>query len=166
MQTKEKEEKFLSPREVRNILHADNQEIVKLCRQASVSPRKNRLGQTIFAYDDVKILRNLKFPNLKSGTALTQRESQTVVDGLLEELSNMQTKITESLSKVIDEKLDGMDEVVVELIRCKTENESLRQKINDLSKENYRLKSDINCYKSIGLGLYLKKANIEDQFDI
>ena len=55
------------------------------------------------------------------------------------------------------EKLEGMDEVVVELIRCKTDNETLKQKIIDLNKELYQLKNDLNSYKPIGLGLYKKK---------
>lgn len=59
--------------------------------------------------------------------------------------------------KLLIEKLEGMDEVVVELIRCKTDNETLRQKIIDLNKEIYQLKNDLNCYKPIGLGLYKKK---------
>lgn len=166
METEEREEKFLSPREVRNILHADNSEIVRLCKKAAVLPKRNQEGHAVFAYEDVKALRDIKFPKLGKGTSLTQRESQTVVDGLLSKLTSMESNLTKSISKVIDEKLDGMDEVVVELIRCKTENESLRQKINELNKENYRLKSEVTCYKPVGLGLYLKKAQSEDQFDI
>jgi len=63
----------------------------------------------------------------------------------------------DKISKVIDEKLEGMDEVVVELIRCKTDNETLRQKIIDLNKEIYQLKNDLNSYKPIGMGFYKKK---------
>ena len=50
-----------------------------------------------------------------------------------------------------------LDEVVVELIRCKTDNETLRQKIIDLNKEIYQLKNDLNSYKPIGMGFYKKK---------
>ena len=71
----------------------------------------------------------------------------------------MEENVTQSVSRVIDEKLDGMDEVVVELIRCKTENENLRQKLNQLNKENYNLKNMLNNFKSIGLGLFIKKKN-------
>ena len=61
------------------------------------------------------------------------------------------------IAKVIDEKLEGMDDVVVELIRCKTDNETLKQKIVDLNKEVYQLKNELNSYKSVGFGLYKKK---------
>jgi cell division septum initiation protein DivIVA len=50
-----------------------------------------------------------------------------------------------------------MDDVVVELIRCKTDNETLKQKIVDLNKEIYQLKNEVNSYKSVGFGLYRKK---------
>ena len=70
----------------------------------------------------------------------------------------METKLSDKIAKVIDEKLEGMDEVVVELIRCKTDNETLRQKIVDLNKEVYQLKNDLSSYKPVGLGLYRKKT--------
>lgn len=76
--------------------------------------------------------------------------------------SNLLDKISELLedkiSTKLDEKLDGMDEVVVELVRCKTENETLRYKINELNKEVYNLKNELSRYKSLGLGLYIKKS--------
>ena len=76
-------------------------------------------------------------------------------------LESIENNITSSVAKTIDEKLEGMDEVVVELISCKTENERLRQKINELNKENYQLKNTINSYKPLALGLYVKR---EDDF--
>ena len=53
--------------------------------------------------------------------------------------------------------MDGLDEIVVELIRTKTENETLRQKLNELNKENFTLKSENSSFKSVGLGFYVKK---------
>ena len=63
---------------------------------------------------------------------------------------------------VLDEKLDGMDEVVVELIRAKTENENLRNKLNELNRENFELKTRLNSFKSVGFGFYTRKQ--EDLF--
>lgn len=148
----------LSPQEVRNILKTDNREIIQLCKKASIVPKKDRKGQTYFSYDEVQNLKSLKDSSGKS-TALTKADSQKVVGNLLSTLEVMEKNITDSMSKIIDEKLDGMDEVVVELIRCKTENESLRQKLNELNKENYHLKNTVKSYKSVGLGLYVRKAN-------
>lgn len=163
MPVQEQEKTVLSPQEVRNILKTDNREIVRLCKKASIVPRKDKNGQTYFSYNEVQNLRNLCESSPKS-TAVAQVDSQKVVGNLLSTLETMEKNITDSMSKIIDEKLDGMDEVVVELIRCKTENETLRQKINELNKENYHLKSAIKSYKSVGLGFYIKK--IEDDFSI
>lgn len=163
MVTKDLEETVLSPQEVRNILNADNREIVKLCRKASIIPKKNKNGQTYFSYNEVQNLKNLQSESPKS-TAVAKVDSQVVVNNLLNTLESMEKNITGSLSKIIDEKLDGMDEVVVELIRCKTENETLRQKINELNKENYHLKNKIKSFKSMGLGFYIKKS--QDDFSL
>lgn len=161
MVTEALEKSVLTPQEVRDILKTDNREIVRLCKKASIVPKKDKNGQTYFSYDEVQDLRKVQG---QKGTALTQAESQKVVDNLLTTLQNFEKNITDSMSKVIDEKLDGMDEVVVELIRCKTENETLRQKINELNKENYHLKNTVKGYKSVGLGFYIKKAN--DDFSL
>lgn len=163
MPVQEQNKVALSPQEVRSILKTDNREIVKLCKKASIVPKKNQQGQTYFSYEEVQNLKNIQKESVTS-TAITPIESSKVVGNLLSTLESMEKNLTDSMSKIIDEKLDGMDEVVVELIRCKTENETLRQKINELNKENYHVKNTLKTYKSIGLGLYVRKAN--DDFSI
>ena len=73
-------------------------------------------------------------------------------------LENLENSIVSKISNVLSEKLDGLDEVIVELIRSKTENETLRQRLNELNKENFSLKNENASYKPIGLGLYVKKS--------
>lgn len=89
------------------------------------------------------------------------QNSAIVVEKICTSISNMEENITEKMSTIIDqkldEKLDGMDEVIVELVRCKTENETLRYKMNELNKELYNLKNELSRYKAIGLGFYVKK---------
>ncbi len=159
-------EKTLSPQEVRDILKADNKEIVELCRHASILPKKNSKGQTYFSYDEVKHLRrvqaqkNVKNPIVKaSEVPVVSGKHSSAVASILSSLKNMEQTLSDKIGKVIDEKLEGMDEVVVELIRCKTDNETLRQKIIDLNKEIYQLKNEVTCYKSVGFGLYKKKEH-------
>jgi len=158
-------EKTLSPQQVRAILNADNKEIVELCKKASIMPKKNTKGQTYFSYDEVRHLRRLQARKGVTNpiaavsvpkTSAPQKEA-SVVRNLLSSLKEMETKLSDRIAKVIDEKLEGMDEVVIELIRCKTDNETLRQKIIDLNKEIYQLKNDLNSFKHIGLGMYRKK---------
>ncbi len=154
----ELEGKTLSPQEVRSILRTDNKEIIELCKKASILPRKNSKGHTYFSYEEVKNLRKVQamkgasMPPVKS-----ENRQPSAIMNILNSLKDLENKLSNKISKVIDEKLEGMDEVVVELIRCKTDNETLRQKIIDLNKEIYQLKNDLNSYKPVGLGFYKKK---------
>lgn len=148
-------EETITPQEVRDALGVDNREIVNLCRKANITPKKNINGQICFSK---KELETLKRVNTESkSTALAISEQKAVINNLMTKLDNIEKNITTSITKTLDEKLDGMDEVVVELIRCKTENENLKQKINELNKENYYLKNTLNSYKPLALGLYIKR---------
>ena len=158
-------ERTLTPQEVRTILKTDNKEIVELCKKASIRPRKNEKGYTYFSYDEVKNLRKIQAQvngttdpiNSKSTAVAVASPANPAVRSILNSLQDLETKLSEKISKVIDEKLEGMDDVVVELIRCKTDNETLKQKIVDLNKEIYQLKNEVNSYKSVGFGFYKKK---------
>ena len=161
--------KTLSPQEVRSILKTDNKEIVELCKRASILPRKNSKGQTYFSYEEVKNLRKIqaqvrgvvtdpvavRTPAMVSSSAA--QSNSAAVRSILTTLQELEVKLSNKIAKVIDEKLEGMDDVVVELIRCKTDNETLKQKIVDLNKEVYQLKNELNSYKPVALGFYKKK---------
>ena len=173
--------KILLPNDVRKLLNADNKEIVELCKKTSVTPKKDQRGQIYFSVDEVKKLRNAKSAVIaemngrggnqilesmqpagmnseKKGTLpMTKPNSQAVVNGLLETLNKMENNITTSMTKLIDEKLEGMDDVVLELVRCKTENENLKNKVNELNKENFKLKNILNSFKPLICGFYIKK---------
>lgn len=155
-------ERTLTPQEVRTILKTDNKEIVELCKKASIRPKKNEKGYTYFSYDEVKNLRKVQAQingttDAKSTAVAVATPVNPAIRSILNSLQDLETKLSERISKVIDEKLEGMDDVVVELIRCKTDNETLKQKIVDLNKEIYQLKNEVNSYKSVGFGLYRKK---------
>ena len=150
--------KTLSPQEVRSILKTDNKEIVELCKRASILPRKNSKGQTYFSYEEVKNLRRVQaMKGASMPPAKTAPKQPSPVLNILASIKDMENNLSDKIAKVIDEKLEGMDEVVVELIRCKTDNETLRQKIIDLNKEIYQLKKELNTYKPVGFGFYAKK---------
>ena len=154
----------LLPNDVRRLLNIDNRETVELCKKTSVSPRKNSEGQIYFSIDEVKKLKNAKssvvseMNDRKSAlSVISKQNSQMVVNNLLDTLNKMENNITTSMTKLIDEKLEGMDDVVLELVRCKTENENLKNKVNDLNKENFRLKNILNSFKPLMCGFYVKK---------
>ncbi|MCM1264801.1 MAG: hypothetical protein NC200_01260 [Candidatus Gastranaerophilales bacterium] len=157
MGVSEVNDNVLSPQDVRKILDSDNMEIVRLCKKADVSPRKTDDGKTYFSLDDVRALKQAKETlNPMSAPAISQNASQLVVDSLLKSLHRMEDNITDSVTKILDERLEGMDEVVVELIRCKTENENLKNQIEELNKENYSLKKENASFKPFVFGLYVK----------
>ena len=152
------QDKILLPNDVRKLLNVDNKEIVELCKKTSVNPKKNSKGQIYFSVDEVRKLKNAKssvisdMTDKKSALAMVSKpNSQVVVNNLLETLNKMENNITESMTKIIDEKLEGMDDVVLELVRCKTENENLKNKVNELNKENFILKNILNQKNIIGL---------------
>ena len=158
------QDKILLPNDVRKLLNIDNKEIVELCKKTSINPKKNSKGQIYFSIDEVKRLKNAKssivsdMNEKKSSLSLVSKpNSQAVVNNLLETLNNIENNITQSMSKLIDEKLEGMDDVVLELVRCKTENENLKNKVNELNKENFKLKNILNSFKPLVCGFYVKK---------
>ena len=121
-------------------------------------PRKNSKGHTYFSYDEVKNLRKVQAQKKVTNPIVTSVQKQpTAIQNILTSLKEMENNLSDRIAKVIDEKLEGMDEVVVELIRCKTDNETLRQKIVDLNKELYQLKNELNTYKPVAMGFYVKK---------
>lgn len=182
--TIEKEEQsksFISPQEVRRILNTDNEGIKKICKQFSILPKRDAVGNAYFSSEDVDMLKRVRELHDKSQKVVRKNglskvkppvsvtgankkseieEIKPEVKQLLENIVKAQEGIVDKVSKVIDEKLEGMDEVVVELIRCKTENETLRQKINELNKENYKYKSEVKSYKSLGFGFYVKQNDV------
>ncbi len=155
-----KEDKILLPEEVRKILNADNREIVDLCKQTSVLPKKNREGQLYFSLDEVKRLKKAKENRMASANAIAAGgNSQAVVNNLLSTLKTLENNLTSSVEKVLDDKLEGIDDLIIEFVRCKTENESLKNKINELNKENFNLKMAVNSFKPVMCGLFIKKED-------
>ncbi len=157
-------DKILLPNDVRKLLNVDNKEIVELCKKTSVNPKKDSKGQIYFSVDEVRKLKNAKssvvaeMSEKKSALSLVSKpNSQAVVNNLLDTLNKMENSITTSMSKILDEKLEGMDDVVLELVRCKTENENLKNKVNELNKENFKLKNILNSFKPLMCGFYIKK---------
>jgi len=170
-------EKTFSPDEVKRILNSDHQEIQRLCREVCISPKKDNLtGKMFFLRNDVEILKKIKElhnksqqvmerqPSVSSSTMIAPRHvtrpdlpEKAGLEALIESVISSNDTIVDKISRVIDEKLDGIDEVVVELIKCKSENERLKEKINQLTKDNYKLKNEIEAYKPLGFGVFLRK---------
>ena len=135
----------LSPSEVRDILNADNEEIISLCKRASIVPKRNRRGLTYFSYNDVKRLQEAK--NMKS--SLVRITPNAVVDRIMSSFSQM------------EEKMQGVEGMAAELIKVQTENEKLKNKIIELNRENVHMKMELEKFEKIGFGFY-KKYEVKD----
>lgn len=104
---------------------------------------------------------NFLAPKLPSKPEMVVPSVQSTI---IRKIDSMENNVITKITDVLSEKLDGLDEVIVELIKAKTENETLRQKINELNKENFTLKSENASFKSVGLGLYVKKSTDDFTF--
>ena len=75
--------------------------------------------------------------------------------------NKLEKNLINKMSELLSEKMDGFDEIIVELIRSKTENENLRGQVNTLNKQIFALKNEIASYQPLPLGLYIKKDTEE-----
>lgn len=157
------ENKEFSPKEIREMLGIDNSGIQELCKAADIRLKKNSRGLTYFTKDDAKILKsvqnrenNMSLPVKSPAFQGTNTITTASVVRLVETLKDIEKNMTKNITSILDEKLDGMDDVVMELIRVKTENETMRFKINELNKEIYKLKKEINSFKKVPFGFYAK----------
>ncbi|MCD7780261.1 MAG: cobalamin biosynthesis protein, partial [Candidatus Gastranaerophilales bacterium] len=159
------ESKEFSPKEIREMLGIDNSQIQELCKIADIKLKKNERGLTYFTQDDAKTLKDVSDNKMKYVTPVPSKNvihkgtnsiSNASIVSLVETLKSIEKSMTDKITGLLDEKLDGMDDVVMELIRVKTENETMRFKINELNKENYKLKKEINSFKKVPFGFYAK----------
>lgn len=151
----------LSPSEVRDILNADNEEIISLCKRASIVPKRNSRGLTYFSYNDVKRLQEAK--SIKS--SLVRITPNAVVDRIMSSFSQMEEKISnnilDTLDKKLEEKIQGVEGMAAELIKIQTENEKLKNKIIELNRENVHMKMELEKFEKIGFGFY-RKYDVKD----
>ncbi|MBQ9245279.1 hypothetical protein IJ182_03320 [bacterium] len=168
------ESKEFSPKEIREMLGIDNSQIQELCKVADIKLKRNERGLTYFTQDDVTNLKSAsegnktKYMTPVPSKNVIHKGTNTITSGsivqLVETLRNIEKSMTDKVSAVLDEKLDGMDDVVMELIRVKTENETMRYKINELNKENYKLKKEVNSFKKVPFGFYAKTTPETNMF--
>ncbi len=76
-------------------------------------------------------------------------------------MQKLEKNLIAKMSELLSEKMDGFDEIIVELIRSKTENEKLRSQVNSLNKQVYILKNEMASFQPLAFGLYTKKETEE-----
>jgi DNA-binding transcriptional MerR regulator len=75
---------------------------------------------------------------------------------MVEAVSQVKEGILKDLGRLLDDKLAGLDEVVVELIRCKSENDSLKKKLNEAVRARENLEQELGRFKPVQFGFYRK----------
>ncbi len=75
---------------------------------------------------------------------------------MVEAVSQVKEGILKDLGRLLDDKLAGLDEVVVELIRCKSENDSLKKKLDDAVRAKETLEYELSRFKPVQFGFYKK----------
>lgn len=78
-----------------------------------------------------------------------------------DKIDKLENNLVAKMSEILSEKMDGFDEIIVELIRAKTENENLRAQVNSLNKQVYILKNELASFSPVAFGIYTKKETKE-----
>lgn len=133
--------------------------IKELYSQSTTYEKKSKPKDDFTEIDESLTSPNKKLNFLakaKTRQVATINETKNAIGNRIDALEN---NIISKMSELLSEKMDGFDEIIVELIRSKTENENLRSQINSLNKENFALKNELACYQPLALNLYIKKEN-------
>ncbi len=77
------------------------------------------------------------------------------------QIEKLEKNLISKINEILSEKMDGFDEIIVELIRAKTENENLRQQVNTLNKQVFILKNELASFNPLPFGFYTKKETEE-----
>lgn len=86
----------------------------------------------------------------------TMISGQDNITTMVEAVSQVKEGILKDLGRLLDDKLAGLDEVVVELIRCKSENDSLKKKLNEAVMARESLEHELARFKPVQFGFYRK----------
>lgn len=143
----------LTPHEVREILNSDNKEIIRLCKLAAITPRQNERGLTYFSYDEVKRLKELRDSYRKSVISSSQFRTLEIIKSAFYQLED---NIPESAMIDINNKFKKLEQFFEEYEKCKSENANLKLKVNEISKSNCYLKDQLQEFKPMGMGVYIK----------
>lgn len=88
-----------------------------------------------------------------SAAAISRSDLSIIVDSV----SNAKETILRDLSQLLDDKLAGLDDVVVELIRSKSENDSLREELRRLEEDRMHYQAELAKFKPAAFGFYRKE---------
>jgi hypothetical protein len=137
-----------------------NQQTLALLKKAADAEKKmshqEQLPQTTQATAMMTATRNAysSVPQRSGGTGLSRTDLSLIVDSV----SNAKEGILRDLSQLLDDKLSGLDDVVVELIRSKSENDTLREELKRIEENQLHLQAELSKFKPAAFGFYRKES--------
>jgi len=170
---------------VRELLGMDENRLAQYVKSLNLTPRiDDKTGRQVFTHRDLETLKKaieMGAPLTPSNTA-QPKESAAAQSGalapatrnaasalssssttggkdlavLVETVSQVKEGILKDLGRLLDDKLSGLDEVVVELIRTKSENDSLKRRVAELERENGELQDEVESFVPVQFGFYRK----------
>jgi hypothetical protein len=116
-----------------------------------VTAQENRLEKELVKPEPV-VKQDADLPACKEDS-----ESQQIVNAVI----YAKNHIVQEISEIFEKKLEKIDDAIIELISCKAENERLKAKIDNFTKENYKLKKTVKSFRQVVPGIYIKGKNEE-----
>ena len=173
---------------VQELLALDEMRLMQLVRGLGLSPAKDdRTGSYIFTHKEIDLLKRAqemtargenmdaiaarlglaKAPRGEGAIATRPAGGQAVYapsqqkDSLavmLESMSQIKEGLLKDLARLVDDKLSGLDDLVVELIRCKSENDSLKKKLEEAVRARESMEYELSLFKPVQFGFYKKES--------
>lgn len=84
---------------------------------------------------------------------------KNIENGIYDKFANL---LDTKLENKLEEKLGGIDEVIMDLVRSKVEADELRKQIAENDKEIFALKNQLASFKKVAGNLYIKKSPESD----
>ncbi len=132
------------------------QDSVKEDMQSTLEPAKGKSVSLDSPDNKVNFLTKAK-NRIKEASSLPSALSGYPAYQIKTAMDKLENNLISKMSDILSEKMDGFDEIIVELIRSKTENETLRQQVNSLNKQLYILKKELSAFSPVALNIYYKK---------
>ncbi len=129
----------------------------KEIQKASINQEMKPEGNTELNNPDSKVSFLTKAKNRTKNDNLFPMLTNAASFQIKSAMDKMENNLISKMSEILSEKMDGFDEIIVELIRSKTENENLRQQVNTLNKQLYIMKKELASYHPVALNFYIKK---------
>ncbi len=133
----------------------ENQQNEQIIQNSTIEKAQDDQNNLVNPNKKLNFLQKAK-SRAKSETLLALSQGHPI-SMLANKMQVMEERLLNRMSDMLSEKMDGFDEIIVELIRAKTENENLRQQVNNLNKQVFILKNEIASYSPLPFGFYMKK---------